>query len=391
MNQTIAISAFAGMLARQSGYTADFCERFVHEMFKTVADAIKDSTDVTIKGLGTFSVTADGNVAFTPDTSFAADINAPFECFEPEVLSDDISDEQLLNGETDDTPSPQHLDDNDTPEVSHAPSASQEVVQETPANEQNDIQANEQDDIQADVHEEIPADEHEETSVTPLQEADVADDTAYSVNESHEAEPAACASDIPTEPASSIEANDNAPAELPTETCYGHATRRRPVWTFLAGALIGAIAGAGATYFILTPHSNEATAVATTATQEATTAVTIAKDTIALPAATDSIPATAPVLSEAKTEHDSTSAQAEVYDTITSTLAQLSRKHYGSYEFWVYIYEENKDVIANPDLIEPNTRVRIPRPEKYGIDCHDRNSINNALKKSQEIASQRKK
>lgn len=391
MNQTIAISAFAGMLARHSGYTADFCERFVHEMFKTVAYAIKDSTDVTIKGLGTFSVTADGNVAFTPDASFAADINAPFECFEPEVLSDGITDEQLLNGETDDTPSPQHIDDNDTPEVSHAPSASQEVVQETPANEQNDIQADEHEETAADEQSVITADEHEETTTPAPQEADATSSPSHSVNESHEAEPAACASDIPTEPASSLEANDNAPAELPTESCYGHATRRRPVWTFLAGALIGAIAGAGATYFILAPRSNEVTAVATTATQEATTAAPIANDSIAPPTATDSIQATAPANSAAKNEHDSTSAQAEVYDTITSTLAQLSRKHYGSYEFWVYIYEENKDIIANPDLIESNTRVRIPRPEKYGIDCHDRNSINNALKKSQEIASQRKK
>lgn len=382
MNQTIAISAFAGMLARHSGYTADFCERFVHEMFKTVADAIKDSTDVSIKGLGTFSVTADGNVAFTPDASFAADINAPFECFEPEVLSDDITDEQLLNGETDDTPSPQHIDDNDTPEVSHAPSIGHDVEPEIPADAPQEAPAAEHEESPADGHVETPVEEHDAT------QADEHDATQAEVQN------ATLADEREETPVPAIQEADTTNTYTDTavaDTTDSLAPRRRPVWTFLAGALIGAIAGAGATYFILAPRSNEVTAVATTATQEATTAAPIANDTIAPPTATDSIQATAPANSAAKTEHDSTSAQAEVYDTITSTLAQLSRKHYGSYEFWVYIYEENKDIIANPDLIEPNTRVRIPRPEKYGIDCHDRNSINNALKKSQEIASQRKK
>ena len=56
-----------------------------------------------------------------------------------------------------------------------------------------------------------------------------------------------------------------------------------------------------------------------------------------------------------------------------------------------YIYEENKDVISDPDLVEPNTKVRIPNAAKYGIDANNRTSINNALNKSQEIARQRKK
>ena len=95
MKQTIAISAFAGMLARQSGYTSDFCEHFVLEMFKTVADALKESNEVTIKGLGQFSVDESGNVEFSPDPVFAADVNAPFDCFEPEPLDEDVTDEIL--------------------------------------------------------------------------------------------------------------------------------------------------------------------------------------------------------------------------------------------------------------------------------------------------------
>lgn len=96
MKQTVAISAFAVMLARQSGYTVDFCERFVIEMFKTVADALKESSSVSIKGLGKFTVDDSGNVKFLPDDSFAAEINAPFDCFEPESLDDSTTEEMLL-------------------------------------------------------------------------------------------------------------------------------------------------------------------------------------------------------------------------------------------------------------------------------------------------------
>ena len=103
MKQTVAISTFAGMLARQSGYTADFCERFVAEMFKTVADTLKDSNEVSIKGLGKFSADEAGNVEFTPDHAFAADVNAPFECFEPEPLDDDITDDMLSEEDNDPT------------------------------------------------------------------------------------------------------------------------------------------------------------------------------------------------------------------------------------------------------------------------------------------------
>ena len=60
----------------------------------------------------------------------------------------------------------------------------------------------------------------------------------------------------------------------------------------------------------------------------------------------------------------------------------MSRKHYGRYEFWVYIYEENKDKIANPNSVSPGLVVVIPPSEKYGIDKNDEESV----RKAKEIA-----
>ncbi len=49
-------------------------------------------------------------------------------------------------------------------------------------------------------------------------------------------------------------------------------------------------------------------------------------------------------------------------ETLTegSRLSHLSRKYYGAPDFWVYIYEANKDRIKNPNRIGQGTKLRIP-------------------------------
>ncbi len=42
------------------------------------------------------------------------------------------------------------------------------------------------------------------------------------------------------------------------------------------------------------------------------------------------------------------------------TLQKISKKFYGSYSKWPKIYEENKDVIKNPDVLVPGTKIIIP-------------------------------
>lgn len=75
-----------------------------------------------------------------------------------------------------------------------------------------------------------------------------------------------------------------------------------------------------------------------------------------------------------------------VRDTINGrTLMSMSTKHYGKWCFWVYIYEENKGKIANPNNMRPGTVLVIPPAEKYGIDPKDKASVEKAKKKSFEI------
>ncbi|MEO8431171.1 MAG: LysM peptidoglycan-binding domain-containing protein [Acidobacteriota bacterium] len=42
------------------------------------------------------------------------------------------------------------------------------------------------------------------------------------------------------------------------------------------------------------------------------------------------------------------------------SLSKIARKFYGDAHAWKRIYEENKDVIKNPDLIQPGWKLRIP-------------------------------
>ena len=76
-------------------------------------------------------------------------------------------------------------------------------------------------------------------------------------------------------------------------------------------------------------------------------------------------------------------------DTITKTcfLTTMARKHYGNLHFWVYIYEENKSKLGNPNAIRPGTIVVIPPASKYGIDANNPQSVEIAKQKAIEIYS----
>jgi len=42
------------------------------------------------------------------------------------------------------------------------------------------------------------------------------------------------------------------------------------------------------------------------------------------------------------------------------SLSKISKKFYGDANHWKRIFEANKDVVKNPDVIQPGWRLRIP-------------------------------
>lgn len=43
------------------------------------------------------------------------------------------------------------------------------------------------------------------------------------------------------------------------------------------------------------------------------------------------------------------------------TLSGIARQHYGKASLYMKIFEANRDVLANPDLIKPGQKLRIPK------------------------------
>lgn len=147
---------------------------------------------------------------------------------------------------------------------------------------------------------------------------------------------------------------------------------------FIIGFLVGVIVGITLGYFIFVENTNKPSSIPDN--EPNGEAEIQANGTI-----TESIKPAEP---SAENKTDSI-----VTETVTSTnyLASMARRHYGRFEFWVYIYEENKDKLNHPDFIEPNTVVVIPPAEKYDINSNDPESIRRAEAKAKEIYSMYKK
>lgn len=77
-------------------------------------------------------------------------------------------------------------------------------------------------------------------------------------------------------------------------------------------------------------------------------------------------------------------------ETLTegSRLTWLSRKYYGAPDFWVYIYEANKDILPNPNRINIGTQIRIPKLPKELIDTQNEESMQLARQLHEKILGQ---
>ncbi|MDR1683461.1 MAG: HU family DNA-binding protein [Candidatus Symbiothrix sp.] len=67
------------------------------------------------------------------------------------------------------------------------------------------------------------------------------------------------------------------------------------------------------------------------------------------------------------------------------TLRLIALAKYGDKAFWVYIYEENKARIKNPNSVSVGMVLNLPPVEKYGIDATDPESIRKANRRSEQI------
>ena len=109
MNSKISLPEMVDLLSRKSDCTKKEAETFLKEFFTLATEILSSGESLKINGLGVFKPVWVGKrnsvnvqtgqpceipghykLSFTPDKSMRDAVNAPFACFEAEVIADDV-------------------------------------------------------------------------------------------------------------------------------------------------------------------------------------------------------------------------------------------------------------------------------------------------------------
>ena len=400
MNSKITFPELIDLVAQATNTSKRMSELFLKELFATVSQALIDGESVKIKNLGQFKVEevkprksvsvntgqeveipSHNRITFTPAKSLADAINEPFAHFETVVLHDDLTDEQLNALDTETPPAVE------TPVEPAAPAVeSLDTIETQEATPATDEAAPEQllpppftppVEPLAESPAEEPLGEPQDAEPEPAEPTEPVADTIDTVDTVDTVDTIVTVDPSPSEEPAPIDPSPEPEEEYGQDyEDYEHEmheiARRSTIKGIIYGAIgmlvsIALIAGG---YFAMT--------------YEPQRVVEPAKEEPYVPAdSTHNATAdtTAQVVKPAQPQVVTDTCQTGKF------LTRIARIHYGSNHFWVYIYEENKDKIANPNTIAPGTVVVIPPAEKYGIDANDPESIKRAKKKSWEILS----
>ncbi len=422
MNKKITFSELAELLAQKQDITKREAELFLRELMAIMTETLASGEVLRINALGVFKPTwvderASVNVqtgapyiipghyklSFTPSKAVRETINEPFACFCVEELPDDapiVAETQSVDEMGDDAP-----DNADDVIISVDDSAAN--VPDAPLDIEHPVVEKYLDDmveVQLDTVHPDTAQPDATQPDTVQSDASLKDDNAQAIENIADQTPAddlsntsSDAQQLPVEervelpsPASVVADEDVAlqPTVGEGAAATSHAYRKG-MWIggIIASSVIVALLFIVALFFpqfvpLLTLPQDDASGVS-------------AVDTL-LP-----ISSTHAVLPLDTLQHsvDTTSvfsAHNEVAPIVTTPLAvdtirrgvfltNISLKYYGHKCFWVYVYEENKHIIANPNNVPIGTVIAIPQPQKYGIDANDTTAINVALQKASHI------
>ncbi len=355
-NRVLVLQDIVKALSHETDTSEALCQSFIKELFAIVAERLMDGESVTLKGVGRFDVDG-GEVRFVADPDTAAAINSAFDCFEAIELADDFDGDEPVAEDV--TP--------DAAEEEAATTVDETAGTEDVADENPDDGAEpEEKESQTDGLEESEADSEEEkeedTAETDADDETVAEETAEEETEE-----------------TAEEAEETVEEEYDDEPQPKRGGCRF-AWGFLAGFVTAAVVAAVAWFCLFGVVKKPLSQPVVIADDTAKVAAVDSDSTAAVEKPQEQ--------SEEKTaepEKESKKAEQTFKVTNTAYLSNISRKFYGHYAFWVYIYLDNKDIITDPDNLPVGAELRIPAPEKYGIDKNNPESIRRAEIKALEI------
>lgn len=355
---------------------------FIQEFTAIIEGTLARGESVSVKGIGTFhavEVADELYIEFAPDATLAETVNAPFSIFEPVELPDNLTDADMEIAE---------MACNETEPASRPcpppiPPRREAAAPEPAAT--SPVSAPAPDPII-------------ETPVQP-EHAEPEHKTAAPGSDNNEPEQAPH-NTLPTKEIEKIIEHERV---VEVRDHSSHHTMHIVIASLLslvAGLAIGYFANNRLNLSHIKNVNIEAEGVNVISKTEAKEGKSATADSVASVAAghSDSIPAdtvspgqgSTAVEPEAKTMESPRAAI--VTDTVKANryLTTMARRHYGKKIFWVYIYEENKNIIDDPDHIAPNTVVVIPPAEKYGIKAGDKESEADAMRRAQAIVNSQK-
>lgn len=385
MNEKISFPDLVGLLSSKMNITKKEAETFLKEFFTVSTEVITSGEELRINGLGLFKpiwVEARGSIniqtgepveipghyklSFIPDKVLREAVNAPFSSFSVEVLND------------------------------HVPIEDMTAVPSQDIDENNDICNTENVELQD--SKEIREKEEEDEPIEPAHEYIQEDKSA----DEESSESTVSSQEIEKFQEEIIQPESETKVEEKEEDCYEDylrksASRKSFWWGVLSAFGIIIICLAGGIFFM----GNDSTYV-----------VKIGEYTLSLgKQSIDSRPMNNNPESVVLPENKDTLSEMEkdsvlkdsvisasplaapevkpVIETIRSGvfLTTLARKYFGHKAFWVYIYEENKDVIKNPNQVPIGIRLTIPSASKYDIDANNRTSVEKAKALAAKIQS----
>ena len=385
MNEKISFPDLVGLLSSKMNITKKEAETFLKEFFTVSTEVITSGEELRINGLGLFKpiwVEARGSInvqtgepveipghyklSFIPDKVLREAVNAPFSSFSVEVLND------------------------------HVPIEDMTAVPSQDIDENNDICNTENVELQD--SKEIREKEEEDEPIEPAHEYIQEDKSA----DEESSESTVSSQEIEKFQEEIIQPESETKVEEKEEDCYEDylrksASRKSFWWGVLSAFGIIIICLAGGIFFMgndspyvvkigeytlslgkqsidSRPMNNNPELVVLPENKD--TLSEMEKDSVLKDSVISVSPLAAPEVKP-------------VIETIRSGifLTTLARKYFGHKAFWVYIYEENKDVIKNPNQVPIGTRLTIPSASKYNIDANNRASVEKAKALAAKIQS----
>ena len=354
MQRKFNLSQLVEIISTINGCSINTADLFLKSLFTAIADSLQNGETVSIKGLGEFkrSENEDEFILFLPDENLMEVVNAPFSSFEAVELDDDVT-EEIFKNELEEV----------VPMV--------KTIENLPLEDFNSEVKNEFDNIENTI---------DESSNEPIIGVDLNINAKTEVVE---------VENSPIEYSTNETNNNEEICEMPkidkTSRLYPKSTIVKFSILFF---MLGLIAGFTIGISINIMQNGSQMTKTLEKHQKILDSITFALNSNSVPINIYNNCQDSSQVNISR-ETDTIINNQIIIDEITRSrfLTTMAREYYGNLNFWVYIYEENRDKLGHPDKIKPGTKVIIPSKEKYNINAQDLNSIERAKEKAQKIYS----